>query len=65
MVYFPVYRLLYTSDTLVMHDDGTLYDPQLMNEVIQAVKRVFEEIYLESQNEISDAEHRGQNRESK
>jgi hypothetical protein len=39
MVYFPEFRLLYASDTLVVHDDGTLYDPQLMHEVIQAVER--------------------------
>lgn len=31
--------LLYASDTLALNSDGTLYDPQLMNEVIQAVKR--------------------------
>ena len=39
MVYFPESRLLYPSDTLVLHDDGTLYDPQWMYEVIQAVRR--------------------------
>ena len=39
MVYFPERRLLYASDTLALNDDGTLYDPQLMNEVAQAVKR--------------------------
>jgi hypothetical protein len=39
MVYFPESRLLYASDTLALNDDGTLYDPQLMLEVIQAVKR--------------------------
>ena len=39
MVYFPESRLLYASDTLALNDDGTLYDPQLMFEVIQAVKR--------------------------
>jgi hypothetical protein len=39
MVYFPQSRLLYASDTLVLQDDGTLYDPQLMYEVIQAVRR--------------------------
>jgi hypothetical protein len=39
MVYFPERRLLYASDTLAMNDDGTLYDPELMYEVAQAVKR--------------------------
>jgi hypothetical protein len=39
MVYFPEHRLLYASDTLVLKDDGSLYDPELMNEVAQAVKR--------------------------
>lgn len=39
MVYFPAHRLLYASDTLVINDDNTLYDPELMNEVVQAVKR--------------------------
>jgi hypothetical protein len=39
MVYFPGRRLLYASDTLALNDDGTLYDPELMYEVAQAVKR--------------------------
>jgi hypothetical protein len=39
MVYFPEHHLLYASDTLAMNDDGTLYDPELMDEVAQAVKR--------------------------
>jgi hypothetical protein len=39
MVYFPEHRLLYASDTLVLNEDGSLYDPELMGEVIQAVKR--------------------------
>lgn len=39
MVYFRKWRLLYASDTLALQADGTLYDPQLMNEVIQAVNR--------------------------
>jgi hypothetical protein len=39
MVYFPQARLLYASDTLALNDDGTLYDPELMYEVTQAVKR--------------------------
>jgi len=38
MVYFPELRLLYASDTLAMNDDGTLYDPELMHEVAQAVE---------------------------
>ena len=39
MVYFPEFHLLYASDTLALHDDGTLFDPELMYEVVQAVKR--------------------------
>jgi hypothetical protein len=39
MVYFPGQRLLYASDTLVMNDDGTIYDPELVSEVEQAVNR--------------------------
>ncbi len=39
MVYFPAHKLLYASDTLVVNDDGSLYDPELMREVVAAVKR--------------------------
>lgn len=39
MVYFPEHRLLYASDTLAINADHTLYDPQLMHEVVQAVER--------------------------
>jgi hypothetical protein len=39
MVYFPERHLLYASDTLALNDDGSLYDPELMYEVSQAVKR--------------------------
>src|ERR1700722_17289888 len=39
MVYFPGRHLLYASDTLALNDDGSLYDPELMYEVAQAVKR--------------------------
>jgi hypothetical protein len=39
MAYFPGRHLLYASDTLALNDDGTLYDPELMYEVAQAVKR--------------------------
>lgn len=39
MVYFPEIHLLYVSDTLALNDDGSLYDPELMHEVLQAVKR--------------------------
>jgi hypothetical protein len=39
MVYFPESRLLYASDTLALNNDGSLYDPELMYEVVQAVKR--------------------------
>ena len=36
MVYFPAHKILYASDTLVVNDDGSLYDPELMREVIAA-----------------------------
>jgi hypothetical protein len=39
MVYFPQFRLLYASDTLALNEDGSLYDPELMHEVAQAVER--------------------------
>lgn len=39
MVYFPEHKLLYASDTLVLNPDNSLYDPQLMHEVKQAVER--------------------------
>jgi hypothetical protein len=39
MVYFPEHRLLYASDTLVVNPDHTLYDPEMMHEVIQAAER--------------------------
>jgi hypothetical protein len=39
MAYLPGHRLLYASDTLVINSDGTLYDPELTYEVLQAVKR--------------------------
>jgi hypothetical protein len=39
IVYFPEYRLLYASDTLALNEDGTLYDPELMDEVERAVTR--------------------------
>lgn len=39
MVYFPEHRLLYASDTLAINDDGSLYDPELMREVLEAVQR--------------------------
>ncbi|WP_158881049.1 hypothetical protein [Rhodanobacter sp. L36] len=39
MVYFPQHRLLYASDTLAINPDHTLYDLQLMHEVVQAVQR--------------------------
>jgi hypothetical protein len=39
MVYFPEHKLLYASDTLVVNPDHTLYDPELMREVQQAVER--------------------------
>jgi hypothetical protein len=39
MVYFPEAHLLYASDTLALNADGTLYDPELMQEVEQAVER--------------------------
>ena len=39
MVYFPQHKLLYASDTLALNADHTLYDPELMREVVQAVAR--------------------------
>ena len=39
MVYFPEHKLLYASDTLALNADGTLYAPELMREVMDAVKR--------------------------
>lgn len=39
MVYFPEHRLLYASDTLVINPDHSLYDPELMREVVTAVGR--------------------------
>jgi hypothetical protein len=39
MAYFPERGLLYASDTLVINDDNTLYDPELMREVREAVER--------------------------
>ena len=40
MVYFPEHHLLYASDTLVIDpDQHTLYDPEMMREVQQAVER--------------------------
>jgi hypothetical protein len=39
MVYFPAHKLLYASDTLALNGDNTLYDPDLMYEVMQAVAR--------------------------
>ena len=39
MVYFPERKLLYASDTLVVNDDHSIYDPELTHEVEQAVER--------------------------
>ncbi|MGH8182888.1 MAG: hypothetical protein ACREPH_04425 [Rhodanobacteraceae bacterium] len=39
MVYFPTHKLLYASDTLVLEPGCKLYDPELMHEVVQAVRR--------------------------
>ena len=39
MVFFPARKLLYASDTLVLEGPQKLYDPELMREVLQAVKR--------------------------
>lgn len=39
MVYFPQRHLLYASDTLAFNPDHSLYDPELMHEVMQAVAR--------------------------
>jgi len=40
MAYFPEHRLLYASDTLAIDPDKhSLYDPELMREVVQAATR--------------------------
>jgi hypothetical protein len=39
MVYFPEHRLLYASDTLALNADGSLYAPELLREVMDAVQR--------------------------
>ncbi len=39
MVYFPSHKILYASDTLVLNEDGSLYDPELMREVVAAATR--------------------------
>ena len=39
MVFFPEHHLLYASDTLALNEDGSLYDPELMREVVEAVQR--------------------------
>ena len=40
MVYFPAHRLMYASDTLVIDSEKhSLYDPELLHEVQQAVER--------------------------
>ena len=39
LVYFPEHKLLYASDTLSLHDDGGLYDPELMYEVSRVVEQ--------------------------
>lgn len=39
MVYFPHHKILYASDTLVLNDDHSLYAPELVFEVAQAVAR--------------------------
>lgn len=56
MVYFPEHRLLYASDTLVIDpDQHTLYDPELMHEVQQAVQRehlVVDTVYAMHQDPV-------------
>lgn len=39
LVYLPERKLLYASDTLLLHDDGELYDPELMYEVLRVVEQ--------------------------
>jgi hypothetical protein len=39
VVYFPEHELLYASDTLALNADGSLYNPELMREVVAAVRR--------------------------
>ena len=55
MVFFPEQHLLYASDTLALNDDGSLYDPELMNEVAQAVMReklTVEKVYAMHQGPV-------------
>jgi hypothetical protein len=55
LVYFPGRKLLYASDTLVLNDDGSLYDPELMFEVAQAVAREkldVEQVYAMHQDPV-------------
>jgi len=59
MVYFPNQHLLYASDTLVVNDDHTLYDPELFHEVEQAVERehlVVDTVYAMHQAPVSWSE---------
>ena len=57
MVYFPEHHLLYASDTLVIDpDQHTLYDPELMHEVQQAVERehlVVDTVYAMHQEPVA------------
>jgi hypothetical protein len=56
MVYFPQARLLYASDTLALNDDGSLYDPELTYEVVEAVQRenlVVDTVFAMHQGPIS------------
>jgi glyoxylase-like metal-dependent hydrolase (beta-lactamase superfamily II) len=56
MVYFPERKLLYASDTLVVNDDHTIYDPELTHEVEQAVERehlVVETVYAMHQAPVA------------
>lgn len=55
MVFFPEQHLLYASDTLALNDDGSLYDPELMYEVVQAVAReklTVEKVYAMHQGPV-------------
>jgi len=59
MVYFPERKLLYASDTLVVNDDHTIYDPELTHEVEQAVERehlVVETVYAMHQAPVAWSE---------
>ena len=49
---------MYASDTLALNDDGSLYDPELMYEVAQAVKRenlIVDTVYAPGSDAVESA----------